>query len=131
MGAFQYAIDQNMTTLEMDVVITKDEEVVVSHEPFLNHKICLDTAGNPITEELKRDGTSTKWLMKIYKNVIAEVLEIPDFPHQKEVSSPKPLLFDIIKKNDWILRKEGKELPHMNVEIKYEDGMQNGLPSQH
>ncbi|MEQ9657268.1 glycerophosphodiester phosphodiesterase family protein, partial [Fulvivirga sp.] len=30
--AFLYALDQGVTTLEMDVVISKDGKVVVSHE---------------------------------------------------------------------------------------------------
>lgn len=97
-AAFKYAIDQNMSTLELDVVITKDEEVVLSHEPFLNHKICLDTAGNPISEEEEK-----KW--NIYKMTYEDLQKCdcgsignPDFPHQKQDSSPKPLLYDIIKK---------------------------------
>ncbi|HET8860500.1 glycerophosphodiester phosphodiesterase family protein [Marivirga sp.] len=124
-AAFQYAIDQNMTTLEMDVVITKDEEVVLSHEPFLNHKICLDSAGNPISEAEEKNWNIYQMTYNELQKFDCGSIPNPDFPHQKPVSSPKPLLYDIIKKTIAYCEKEGKELPHMNVEIKYEDGMQN------
>lgn len=124
-AAFQYAIDQNMTTLELDVVITKDEKVVLSHEPFLNHKICLDSLGNPVAESEEKE-----W--NIYKMTYVELqkcdcgsIQNPDFSNQKPVSSPKPLLHEIISKTIAYCEKEGKELPYMNVEIKYEDGTQN------
>ena len=123
-AAFQYAIDQNMTTLEMDVVITKDEEVVLSHEPYLNHKICLDTAGNPISERAEKGWNIYKMTYEELKKCDCGSIQNADFPKQKTLSSPKPLLFDIIKKTIAYCEEQGKELPHMNVEIKYENGMQ-------
>ena len=33
------ALNLGVTTLEMDVVITKDKQVILSHEPFMNHEI--------------------------------------------------------------------------------------------
>ncbi len=49
--AFKKAIDLGVTTLELDVVISKDHQVVVSHEPFMNHNIALDSFGNEISPE--------------------------------------------------------------------------------
>ena len=34
---FVKAIELGVDVLEFDVVITKDNEVLVSHEPFMNH----------------------------------------------------------------------------------------------
>jgi glycerophosphoryl diester phosphodiesterase len=48
--AFQKAIDLGVNTLELDLVISKDKKVVLSHEPFMNHEIALDVFGNPISE---------------------------------------------------------------------------------
>jgi len=47
---FIKAIELGVTTLEMDVVISKDKKVVVSHEPFLSHEICLTPDGKEISE---------------------------------------------------------------------------------
>src|SRR5688572_24845255 len=46
--AFLLAIDSGVTTIELDVVVTKDKEVVVSHEPWMSAAICLDPAGSPL-----------------------------------------------------------------------------------
>ena len=48
--AMKKAIDLGVTTLEMDVVISKDKKVLLSHEPFLSHEICLDKNQNEITK---------------------------------------------------------------------------------
>src|SRR5471030_2952223 len=47
--AFLTGLDSGVTTLEMDVVITKDKQVVVSHEPWMSAGICLDSLGNAVT----------------------------------------------------------------------------------
>ena len=36
-AAMKRAVDLGVTTLEMDAVITKDGQVVLSHEQFFNH----------------------------------------------------------------------------------------------
>src|SRR6478736_9420825 len=48
--AMYKAIDLDVTTLEMDAVITKDREVVVSHEPFFNHEITTKPDGTEVKE---------------------------------------------------------------------------------
>ena len=50
-----HAVDLGVTTLEMDVVITRDGKVVLSHEPWLNATICLDPEGNPIPKTDEKD----------------------------------------------------------------------------
>ncbi len=44
------AIDLGVTTLEMDIVFTKDSGAILSHEPFFNHEITTKPDGNFITE---------------------------------------------------------------------------------
>ncbi len=38
--AFQYALDLGVDVLELDMAVTRDDVVVVSHDPVLNEKIC-------------------------------------------------------------------------------------------
>ncbi len=45
---FLLAIDSGVTTIELDVVVTKDKQVVVSHEPWMSAAICLDPSGSPL-----------------------------------------------------------------------------------
>jgi glycerophosphoryl diester phosphodiesterase len=35
------ALDLGVTTLELDLAVTKDGQVIVSHEPYMNPVICL------------------------------------------------------------------------------------------
>src|ERR1039457_1909352 len=48
--AFKKAIDLGVTTLEMDAVITKDKQVIISHEPFFNHEITTKADGSFVKE---------------------------------------------------------------------------------
>ncbi|MFC7666646.1 glycerophosphodiester phosphodiesterase family protein [Hymenobacter humi] len=43
--AFLYALELGVDVIELDVVISADKQVVVSHEPWLNPSICLDSNG--------------------------------------------------------------------------------------
>ena len=45
---FIAAVDLQVNTLEMDVVITKDMQVVVSHEPWVNSVICWGLDDKPV-----------------------------------------------------------------------------------
>ncbi len=38
--AFQYALDQGVDVLELDVAVTKDNVAVISHDPLINVTIC-------------------------------------------------------------------------------------------
>ena len=46
--AFLHALELGVDVLEMDVVISADQQVVVSHEPWLSSLLCLDPAGQRI-----------------------------------------------------------------------------------
>lgn len=45
--AFQYAIEQGVDVLEMDMAVTKDNVIVMSHDPEINSTICSGPAGLP------------------------------------------------------------------------------------
>lgn len=46
--AMEKALELGVTTLEMDLVITKDKQVLVSHEPYFNEEITTLPNGNYI-----------------------------------------------------------------------------------
>ncbi|WP_088654903.1 glycerophosphodiester phosphodiesterase family protein [Geofilum rhodophaeum] len=49
------ALDMGASTLELDVVISADHQVVVSHEPWMNHEIATPPSGDDLTQEDKED----------------------------------------------------------------------------
>ena len=44
--AFLIALDSGVTTIELDLAITKDKQIVVSHEPWMSAAICLQPDGS-------------------------------------------------------------------------------------
>jgi len=111
------AMDLGVTTLEMDLAITKDGEVVLSHEPFMNPVICLDQDGN----EIERGDHS----FNIYQMTYDEILAFdcgskvhPGYPQQVKFFATKPLLKDVFTVAEKYARDMGYAQPRYNIEIK-------------
>jgi glycerophosphoryl diester phosphodiesterase len=94
--AFLMALDSGVTTVELDVAITKDRQVVVSHEPWMSAEICLDPNGNEIhkQDEMKHN---------IYQMTYNDIKQYDcgskgneRFPEQQKMKIFKPLLSDVI-----------------------------------
>ena len=116
--AFLLALDSGVTTLEMDVVITKDEQVVVSHEPWMSPEICLDSIGNPVP-----DGRAAR--LNIYQMTYAQVASCDcgskgneRFPDQQKVKVAKPLLKDVLIAVEDHIRSYSNYEVDYNIEIK-------------
>lgn len=112
--AFFYALDAGMTTLEMDVVITADSQVVVSHEPFFSNEICK-------LESLAADSLPNN----IYELSYSQVSGVdcgsignPKFTNQQKMVMAKPLLKDVIQAAEQYALQTHRSLPYYNVEIK-------------
>jgi|YelNatPaOPRAMG01_1025707.scaffolds.fasta_scaffold01705_12 glycerophosphoryl diester phosphodiesterase len=50
--AFEFAISVGADVLEMDVSVTKDDVLVLSHDPRLNPELCVGAEGRPAIREL-------------------------------------------------------------------------------
>jgi glycerophosphoryl diester phosphodiesterase len=115
---FLLALDQGADTLEMDVVVTSDEKVVVSHEPWFSAAISLDPGGRPIPKEIEREHN-------IYQMKYSQVLKYDvgsignaAFPGQRKEKAVKPLLEDVIKKAESHAKSKKLPLVKYNIEIK-------------
>ncbi|HXD94116.1 MAG TPA: glycerophosphodiester phosphodiesterase family protein [Bacteroidia bacterium] len=120
--SFIEAIKLGVDTLEMDVVISKDLQVVVSHEAWMNDIFCTRPDGKGV------EGNS-KDKYNLYKMTYAEIEKYDcgirgnkEFLLQKKITEHKPLLADVIKKVEAFTR-ENKLYPiKYNIEIKSEEG---------
>lgn len=111
--AFKKAIDLGVNTLELDIAITKNNEVVVSHEPFISRFICLDKQGKEISEEMDMKYNLYKMSHQEIKQFDCGTKFHPTYPKQEKLSTYKPLLrevFDMVKENESGVR--------FNIEIK-------------
>ena len=110
-GAMKEALTYPLiTTLEMDVVMSKDNQVVVSHDLWMSEEFCLTPEGKPVKDRE----------VMLYRLTYAEIATYdcgtkphPRFPQQKKVKETKPLLKDLLAE----MTKINKTIP-FNIEIK-------------
>jgi glycerophosphoryl diester phosphodiesterase len=50
--AFEYAIELGVDALEMDLAVTKDDVIVISHDPILHEPVCSGPRANVLIREL-------------------------------------------------------------------------------
>ncbi len=111
------ALDLGVTTLELDLAITKDGEVIVSHEPWMNPVTCLDPEGKVMEINDRAHN--------IYQMTFAEVLQYDcgskfhaGFPQQVKFQVSKPRLVDLIYVVEKYVADFGLTAPNYNIEIK-------------
>ncbi|MCB0422005.1 MAG: hypothetical protein KDD61_13490 [Bdellovibrionales bacterium] len=115
---FLYAAGLSVDFVELDLHLTKDEKVVVTHDPTINNKRCKKSQ-KPLTEELKIYALTFKQL---------EDITCGDHPdHQGFPSRPSPAHIPLLES---IVPEVLKLHPQaqFNIEIKYrESGQKEGL----
>ena len=116
--AFLHATQLGVDVLEMDVVLSADGEVVVSHEPWFAASICRDPAGRPIDPACEQQ-------YKIYQLSHAAIRAYdcgatrhPDFSQQQPVAAPKPLLREVFAAVEQLAAQLGRPAVQYSVEIK-------------
>lgn len=112
--AFDKALELGVQTLEFDVVISKDQKVVVSHEPFMNHEIALDLFGNVITPRNELSFNMYTMPYDSIKLYDCGSKKHPRFPFQKNEKVHKPLLIEVID----LAEKKSNNTIFYNIEIK-------------
>jgi len=116
--AFRKALELGVTTLELDVVISKDGDVVVSHEPWMSHVICTAPDGTLVEE-----GTEAEHNLfaMSYEDIAAYDCGSrphPRFPEQVLHSAKKPLLRDVIQMAETYATEHRSEPLFYNIETK-------------
>ena len=116
--AFLKAIDLHVTTLEMDAVITKDKQVIISHEPFFNHEITTKLNGSFIDEKDERTYNIYKMTFDETKCYDVGLKPHPRFSQQQKLAAHKPLLSEVIDSAE--AKTNALNLPavYYNIETK-------------
>lgn len=88
--AFEYAVKIGADVLELDMAVTKDDIVVVSHDPEMNPKFCAGPEGRSrVIREMTLDQLK-KWDCGAKAN--------PDFPKQKAIPGTRvPTLDEVFQ----------------------------------
>lgn len=116
---FIEAAKSGVDYLEMDVVISGDKKVVVSHEPWMNPDFCTDPDG----KEIENSGEQ----LNLYKMSYAEIARYDcgkkankEFTLQKAIPEYKPLLSEVVTKVDAFSKASHITPVNYNIEIKSE-----------
>jgi len=117
--AFLKAIELGVSTIEMDVCISKDNLVVVSHEPYMNHLFCSKPDGVPVTEADEKN-------LNLYTMEYAQITQFDTgcrgnqkFPEQEKMATYKPLL--VIMICELYIKSKHLNPVRYNIEIKSEE----------
>lgn len=116
--AMLHAVDLGVKTLELDCVISKDNQVVVSHDTYMSADFMLKPDGSPISK-------SEEKTLLIYAMPYSEVKRFDggtkphaQFPDQQKIKTYKPLLTELIDSVEHYIKTKKLKPVYYNLEIK-------------
>lgn len=116
-AAMYNAIDLGVTTLEMDLAISADRQVVVSHDPYFSENITTTPEGG----YLSKSAAASRLLYSMPYDSIRKydvgLKPHPDFPKQQKLAAIKPLLATLIDSAEAYAKTKGRVMLY-NIEIK-------------
>jgi len=127
------AISLGVNTIEMDVVITKDKKVVLSHDTYMNPEYTSPPPG--IFFANGQDRSHLIYAMD-YNEILLWDMGIKGntkFPEQQKIPAKKPLLSDLIDQVEAYIKVNGLQPVHYNIETKStpsSDGIQHPAPDE-
>jgi glycerophosphoryl diester phosphodiesterase len=128
--SFLMALDSGVTTLELDIAITRDKQIIVSHEPWMSASICLDSLGNAISEKNERKFNIYQMTYDQVQRFDCGSIGNPKFPQQEKMKTSKPLLRDVIVAVENQIKSHATYEVDYNIEIKTSpDGDQKFHPT--
>ncbi len=105
-------------TLELDVAVSADKKVIVTHEPYFSHHISSHPDGRPVTEAEEKG-------LNIYKMTVEELGTFDvgkrgntRFPDQQPLAVAKPTLSAMVKAIKEFCKKNDRHFPYLDLEIK-------------
>lgn len=127
------AIDLGVTTLEVDVVITKDNKVLISHDHYFHQDITTKPDGSVVTAAEAKSLNIYKMTYEETKAFDVGLKPHPGFPQQQKMRATKPLLADLIDSVETYIKNTGKPAVRYNIEVKSNpltDGIYHPAPEK-
>lgn len=115
---FLIAVDHGVDTIEFDIVVTKDRQIIISHEPWFHHHISTKPDGTPVTEQEQMN-------FNIFEMTFEETQQFDvgkrghvNFPNQQPMEITKPLMRDAIRAIEAYTREMELSPVAYNIETK-------------
>lgn len=112
------ALDLGVTTLEMDVVISKDKKVVLSHDPWFAEEITTKPDGSYMGPREERKFNIYWMTYDEVKSFDVGMKPHPRFPRQEKIPAVKPLLSDLVDSVRQYMMTRKRPFPYYNIETK-------------
>jgi len=110
------ALDMGADVLEMDIAFSLDKEVIISHDPWLDSLITLDSSGKPIPK-----GKGLPLYEMSYESILKYDVgsqKHRGFPKQDNFPARIPRLIDLIDSVEAYAYKRKFPAPHYSIETK-------------
>ncbi|HEX2629877.1 MAG TPA: glycerophosphodiester phosphodiesterase family protein [Chitinophagaceae bacterium] len=111
------AIDYDVNTVEVDVVISKDKKVVISHDMYFHPDITTTPDGRTIENKEAQTLLLYNMTYDSIKKYDVGMKPHKDFPQQQKMPAYKPLLSDLVDATDQYAKSKGKSVLY-NIELK-------------
>ncbi len=118
--AFQQAIVLGAKWLELDLICTKDSQLIINHDPYFKKSIFSEYPSENILQLNAEDCKKATWGLK----------DQPKYPYQKKVKTHIHTLEEAIQTVDKYCRENGFFLPYWNIEIKSLPHKKNWYPDR-
>ncbi|TRZ45728.1 glycerophosphodiester phosphodiesterase family protein [Robertkochia solimangrovi] len=112
------AIEDGADIIELDVVISSDGKVVVSHEPYMSSKYVSFPDGSVVTSAEEHDLNLYKMTYDSIRNYDIGRRGNIDFPQQRKMAAYKPLLTEVVDSVENFLKSNNRKPVGYNIEIK-------------
>ncbi|NEM96353.1 glycerophosphodiester phosphodiesterase family protein [Pontibacter burrus] len=116
--SFLKAAELGVHALELDVVITGDAQVLVSHEPWFAAEYCLKPDGTTIAPSEELEHNIYRLPYQTIKQYDCGSKPHPRFPKQQNQPMHKPLLSEVIVAVKEYCAQQTIACPYFNIEIK-------------
>lgn len=125
------AVKLGAKTLELDVVISSDGKVVVSHDPYMSSEFMRKADGSDITKEEEKSMSLYKMTYDSIRHFDAGMKPHPMYPKQLKMKTYRPLLAELIDSVEAYVKTNKLKPVYYNIETKISpmgDGIYNPSP---
>lgn len=116
--AFLSALHKGVEVLELDVVISRDKQVVVSHEPFMSSLYVQTPAGDSIPKSEEKSYNLYEMDYDSIRRFDTGSKVNKNFPQQRKMKTYKPLLSEVIDRVEHEINSNNLKPVNYNIEIK-------------
>ena len=108
------SLEYPISTIEIDLAVSRDGHLIVSHEPWMNPQICLTSSGDSILDQINLHTLTYDEI----KQFDCGTKFHPGFPDQQKIAAFKPSFQELFDAVVEYCKTHAKSVPKFNIEVK-------------